>query len=711
MAKVFFVFGIHNHQPVGNFDFVFEDAFNKSYSPFLNILQQHPKIRITMHYSGILFDWLLNNHPEYINRLAKMVNSGQIEMMTGAFYEPILMTIPDRDKIGQILKLTETVKQHTKYNPTGFWLAERVWEPHLPKVLRAAGIEYTIVDDVHFKYAGLEEEKLTGYYITEEQGATLKIFPICEKLRYTIPFQSPEATLDHLREIAANGKNRVGIFADDGEKFGIWPDTYDHVFKNNWLEQFFTAIENAGDWVEMIHFGELIERLPPLGRIYLPTASYREMMEWALPFQANRELEDFEQQLENLNLSEKYGIYVRGGFWRNFLVKYPESNRMQKKMLYVSQKIEDQKDSLSEQKKQEALDHLWAGQCNCSYWHGVFGGLYLTHLRHAIYQNLIKAEIVLEENRVRKNPEFTILDLTGNGMDDIIVESSNLNIYIDPYLGGNIFEIDFKPAAVNLLDTMTRREEGYHRKLLGKMNSDTKNQKVSSIHDLVIAKENDLHEHLKYDWYSRNALIDHFLAPDTTLQSFADSQYREVGDFINTPYEYEIAREEKSVRIHLYRDGFVLINKEKLPFRVSKQIVISENSGTLGIEYKIRNLSSKNAKIRFGVEWNIGLLAGDSPDRYYEIPGKNLIEKHLASKGELAEITNFSLVDLWQNLRISFLFDQPASIWRFPIETVSLSEAGFERIYQNSTILSFWQFLINSEEEKVFSFKYEIKNS
>ena len=632
MAKVYFAFGIHNHQPVGNFDFVFEDAYNKSYLPFLNILEAHPKIRMTLHYSGILFDWLSNFHPEYIERLVKMVSSDQIEIMTGAFYEPILMTIPDRDKIGQILKLTKTVKQLTNYDATGFWLAERVWEPHLPKVLREAKIEYTIVDDAHFKYAGLKEEQLCGYYITEEQGFTLKIFPISEKLRYTIPFQNPEVTLDYFREIAANGKNQIAVFADDGEKFGVWPGTYDHVFTENWLEHFFTAIENAGDWLEMIHFKEAINRIPPKGRIYLPAASYREMMEWALPFQANRELEDFEKKLQDLNLYERYGMYVRGGFWRNFLVKYPESNRMYKKMLYVSKKIEENDVTLPAHKKQLALDHLWAGQCNCPYWHGVFGGLYLPHLRHAIYQNLIKAEKVLDENNARKKTAVSVFDLTGNGMEDIVVESRKFNIYIDPYSGGNIFELDFKPAAVNLIDTMTRREEGYHRKLIEDSRSDEKNQEVASIHDLIISKESDLHEHLKYDWYHRNALVDHFLAPGTTLELFADSQYSEIGDFVNQPYECEINKEKEFTEIHLYRDGSILIDKCKLPLRVSKKIIIWDNSDSIRIEYRIRNLSAKNADLQFGVEWNIALLAGNSFDRYYEIPGVKLAEKHLASK-------------------------------------------------------------------------------
>ena len=53
MKKINIAFGIHNHQPVGNFDFVFEEAYNKSYLPFLELLEKHPRIRMAQHLNAI----------------------------------------------------------------------------------------------------------------------------------------------------------------------------------------------------------------------------------------------------------------------------------------------------------------------------------------------------------------------------------------------------------------------------------------------------------------------------------------------------------------------------------------------------------------------------------------------------------------------------------------------------------------------------------
>jgi len=712
LNKVTFVFGIHNHQPVGNFDFVFEDAYQRAYLPFLEVLEAHPKIRLAQHYSGILFEWILRHHPDYINRLRQLVERQQVEMMTGAYYEPILMTIPDRDQKGQILKLTKTIEQHTGYKAQGLWLAERVWEPHLPKPLREAGIIYTIVDDSHFKYAGLKENQLTGYYVTEEQGVPLNIFPISERLRYTIPFGEPEETLEYIQKVANLGENRIAIFADDGEKFGVWPTTYEHVFKRGWLDRFFQMLEENSDWIAMRHFSEVIAEIPPVGQVYLPTASYREMMEWALPAESNQELEDFQQKLKQLDLWEKYSIYVRGGFWRNFLVKYPESNQMHKKMLYVSNKVWKAAKRLPPEQNQKALDHLWAGQCNCPYWHGVFGGLYLPHLRHAIYQNLIQAETIVEKLISDKNNfiRTSVFDLTGNGKNDIVIETSCFNLYFEPHHGAQLFEWDYKPRAVNLLDTMTRRQEGYHRQLhrAVNVNSQAKNEKTASIHDLVLAKEDGLERYLNYDWYQRNALIDHFLANDAQLENFARCQYEEKGDFVNQPYAFKIHKKNTQHVLEFERLGRVWDNDKCISIGLRKKIVVNANSNLIEIHYEIQNQGNVTAKLNFGIEWNFGLLGGHSPDRYYEIPGIKLAENYLASTGEIPEVGTLWIKDHWLKLAVKLTFSPQATLWRFPIETVSLSEGGFERVYQNSTVLPHWQFILKPGEYKQFKINNQV---
>ena len=93
---------LHNHQPIGNFDGVFEQAYQDSYLPFLDVFEPYRDLRISLHTSGPLMEWLDQTHGEYLDRLAGLVAAGRLEIVGGAFYEPILTMIPSRDRVGQI---------------------------------------------------------------------------------------------------------------------------------------------------------------------------------------------------------------------------------------------------------------------------------------------------------------------------------------------------------------------------------------------------------------------------------------------------------------------------------------------------------------------------------------------------------------------------------------------------------------------------------
>jgi alpha-amylase/alpha-mannosidase (GH57 family) len=258
MPKVQFILAIHNHQPVGNFEFVAEDAYQKSYLPFMQTLERHRSIKITLHYTGILYHFFEKKHPEFIDLLKQLVHEGRAEILSGGFYEPILAVLPDEDKVGQIRTLSGYIRRKLGYDARGMWLAERVWEPHLPKFIAEAGINHVVVDDFHFKMAGLRDDELDGYYLTEEQNSLIRIFPGNEKLRYLIPFHRPEETIELLSGLRSTERNRLVVMADDGEKFGIWPETYHTVYEEGWLERFFTLLEQNGEWLETTTFAEYL---------------------------------------------------------------------------------------------------------------------------------------------------------------------------------------------------------------------------------------------------------------------------------------------------------------------------------------------------------------------------------------------------------------------------------------------------------------------
>ena len=701
MKKLYFAFGIHCHQPVGNFDFVFDEAYHKSYQPFLDIIEKYPEFKINIHYTGILLDWIQRHYPEHIRQLGRLVQRGQAEMMSGGFYEPILSVIPREDGLGQIRMLSDWVRRHLHYSPRGMWLAERVWEPTLPSIMADADMEYTVIDDAHFKYSGLQSEDLLGYYLTEDNGKPVRIFPISQKLRYTIPFQDPEVTLDYFREIASEDAPRLIVFADDGEKFGVWPGTYDHVYKHGWLDRFFRLILENRDWIELVHFSEALQRIKPLGRVYLPTASYAEMMHWALLPDAFEKYEDFENYLKQQQVYEEYAVFVRGGFWRNFLAKYPESNQMHKKMLMLSRRAHQLKQEHPEDARiEQALDHIWAGQCNCPYWHGVFGGLYLGHIRHAMYQNFLMAEKLLREvEGTASGVRLRKTDYNLDGFPELLIETPQMNVYLEPEQGGRITELDFLPSNFNILNTMTRRKEGYHRKLVEAATAAHQaNNGVASIHDMVVAKEEGLEKLLNYDHYERKSLIDHILLPGTALEDFQQVKYDRIARFTNLPYRVlEEEVQEAAVRVVLAATDTVQVEGQAIPVEIRKSLQAVGKEAELVANYQVIPRESRAVTVLFGVEFNFALLAGYAEDRYYFSRQQEIEPRNLASRGELSDVQHIGLADEYSNLKIELESERPATIWRFPIETISLSEAGFERVYQSSTVVFLYRIELNRE--------------
>lgn len=712
MKKVNFLFGIHNHQPVGNFEGVFKDCFQKSYLPFIEILERHPGIRISLHYSGPLLEWIEKNEPVFLDRIKALVEKGQVEMLGGGFYEPIFSILPERDVMGQIEMLTEYTEKKFGYRPKGVWLAERVWDPSLPKVMAQKGIKYTILDDTHFFYAGLEEKEVFGYYVTEKEGYTVSVFPINKFLRDAIPFKIPEETIRYFKELLQE-RDEVGItFADDGEKFGVWPGTHQWVYKEKWLENFFSLLEENSSWINMVTFSEYLERYPSKGRIYLPTASYEEMAEWALPVQAAIKMEDMLENLNRLELREKYRTYIRGGIWNNFLVKYPESNLMHKKMLSVSDKVNKITDTRIQAL---ARRELYRGQSNCAYWHGLFGGIYLNYLRHGVYYHLLKAEKICSD-AVHKNDKWLTvekIDYDKDNQEEILVSNAKMNAYFDPDYGGSLFELDYLPKSFCLSNTLARREESYHRKLIAgngtKASSNHEGQPLS-IHNIVKTKEEGLEKHLFRDWYERRSFLDHFFGPETSLENVSKCQYAELGDFVNQPYVVEKINQGKGKKttIVLKREGRIFHNQTHQRVNVEKAFTFCPDDSSIEVEYCIENCTEGKASLWFGVEFNLTLLAGEDEKRYYHYPCNGLGDRRMISQGTLKEVETFGMVDEWSGFKLTFSFDQPPDLWRFPIKTVSQSEDGFESTYQGSVILPNWK--LDLKKRCTLKFKLQIED-
>ena len=210
-----------------------------------------------------------------------------------------------------------------------------------------------------------------------------------------------------------------------------------------------------------------------------------------------------------------------------------------------------------------------------------------------------------------------------------------------------------------------------------------------SIHELVASKETGLSRYLRYDAYERRSSLVHLLAQDVRPEAFAEGQFDEVGDFVDRPFEVvELA----PGRLVVAREGSVSRGSGEAAQAVQVEKRLSLGGGrrdpVLGQEVIVRNRSAEPLSLRVGVEWSLMLLGGGgNPAAFHEVGGQRTPHD---STGSATATGHFSAGNTDVGVMVSTKLSPPGDVWWSPIETVSNSEGGFERIYQGSSVLVSW---------------------
>jgi len=688
---------LHAHQPTGNLQEVFEEAHDACYRPILDAFERFPRVRLALHVSGPLLEWIEAQRPETIALAASLVSRGQVEILGGGWQEPILTVLPPHDALGQLRMMRYECARLFGALPAGMWLAERVWEPELPALLSDAGYRYTFVDDTHLRYAGVLDEHVTGYHITEKHGKTVAVLPISKALRYAIPFRPPAETV----RILSARPGELWTYGDDAEKFGLWPGTREWVWEKGWLEGFLERLsrEQEEGTLETVLPSGALRSCAPAGRVYIPTASYREMGEWSLPARAASRLRSLRTALEEHGLEAESEPFVRGGCWSGFLAKYPEANWLHKRMLRVSAKVAgaERRDRRTvgglTPAVEEARRDLYRSQTNCAYWHGLFGGLYLPHLRRALWLHLLRAENAVDP--VDEGIRLTRTDLDCDGSEEILVETKRMTLAVAPAAGGCLAEIVDRRACLDLTDVLARRPELYHeREEPGAANE---GEAIDTIHSLKKELSEEMKARLAYDALPRRAFQEALLPPDAEIAALEDGRITPLLDLASLEWT-ETSVEERTDALHVSLER----RQELAPgtLTVSKRYVVHGDGARLTVHFTLDWDGPEPLEAVLATSVNVNLLAGDAPDRYYELrdPATPLDdgERRLSSRGVWERTASVSLVDEHERVRVDLDCSPVCTLLRHPVETVSQTESGYQLTYQGSCLVLAWPLKLES---------------
>ncbi|RKY41601.1 MAG: hypothetical protein DRP85_05750 [Candidatus Makaraimicrobium thalassicum] len=659
MREAKFAMAFHCCQPVFNFEREIERAYKKAYSPLLRLLGEFPGIKASFHYPGSMLEWFERRHPDHIERMKKLVRRDQIELMGGGCFDPVMPLIPERDRQEQLRMNEEIVTRIFGVRPRGAWIGERVWEPGLADTLAAAGVGYTIVDDHHMRRGGVKAERIFSPCLTRGKNSSIIVFPSLMKLRYSMPFRPPEATLDYIK--GAADKRSGGIpcffFADDGEKFGLWPHTHWLVYTRGWLRDFFLLLEENAAWLRTATYSEVMDTVPAEEVGEIPESSYAEMMEWS------------------------------GGSFKNFLKKYPEAGRMHRRMISVSDMVgklgPENGCAAAAGRIQAAKKELFMAQTGCAYWHGTFGGLYLPHLRSGVYTHLIKAQKLVETAQRSKDRRVRAVERelvsSGGGTDtyrETVIGNELVDVFVKSSAGGRVTELDYKPLNVNLGNTMSRVREDYHKKLGRDYSARVRQARTTiarggfaDIHDALGVGERGLRRILFYDDYQRDSFLTHVFRGREPWKDMRKCR-ASFDSFLKGEYASHTGTDGEFITHTLSRRDSVL-SRGGGPFEleVIKKVTVG-SSPAVGFSHRIVRHSGGPGPLRYAVEFNFLIW-----------------DRAVISRPRLARTDRFSLKDRYSGIGLDFFLNREFTVFMYPVYTVNETESGLKKTFQGVSAL------------------------
>jgi hypothetical protein len=673
---------LHFHQPVGNFDTVFREAIDRSYAPLLDHFERHPGVRAGFHFSGCLLEWLEAHDRGLLDRALALVARGQVEPLGGGFYEPILPAIPRADALDQIERLAAWWEKRAGRRPQGAWIAERVWEPALAEILAEAGVRYTILDDQHLRFAGLLDERFTGIFATERAGRGVAFFPSDSALRYLIPFRPIATVREHLeaaaRAFAEPGavEGPVLTYGDDAEKFGLWPETHAWVYGEKWLEQFMTLLEEPDGPARGVQPADVLASKPGARKVYVPNASYTEMLEWALPAASVAAYGRARDAASERAGREAARAFVRGSLWDMFLARYPEADQLHKHVLWSSRRARALEASALD--RGPALTAALRAECNCAYWHGLFGGIYYSHLRHGLYHSVLEADALLAK---RPAPAALRIDLDGDLEDEVVLRAGRLQAFFRPSDAGTLVELDDLETRFNVTNVLSRFRESYHEGADLTHGGEGEGA-VSSPHEQKVGiAQGDL-EGRAFDTLPLRSLRDFTAAAPPSPEAL--SRFEGMTLLAGRPRSWEMTARGFRQQVETVETAF------------DREVSLDEE-GALHVRWHVKRAPAGGV---FGTLLTLTLLTPKDADRRRVIvpagrgPGRpQPIEDDPGDAASVADAARLVLEDRVFGFALDVRADPPvAQLTAVPIETLQRAEVRYEKAYQGTLFALCWRF-------------------
>jgi 4-alpha-glucanotransferase len=730
------VLGFDISHPPGMPRSTLKRAWEQAYSPLLRELEERTTAVVSLRMSGVVLDFLENEHPEGIDLLRRLVERGQVEIVGGAYYDAVLSALPERDAVGQLRLCARRWKHLVGAEPTGACLAYGAWDPSLPRVLARGGLRYVVMDASALQLAGVDSDSIDGHYMTEREGATVAVFPNYCGEDPVNPGMEPARVLGLLRRYSMRQRRNV-VWMLDARELGVRPGSAELCWgrAGGWLPRLLGRFASQDHWLKLASFSSLLQRYRSSGRVYLPATMDPTLQAAAtIPPHTRCQRPGTAARLSKRDDRRAPPTLP----WEAFLGRYEEANRLHKRMLVTSREVArlashvraaGRRPGASSLARglERALLWLYQAQAAAAYTHDPWGGMHVGRLRHRAYAALLRAE--QQVRRMMGESGRLILeriDTDCDGREELVVTTPYLRGVLDPARGGALTQLDLLEVGANVLNTLTRRCERVHAVIDAgdDLPSLVASSAVSaagvaavftsvahSQPDDEITEETPLEadlspairaRQLAVDAHTRATFVDHFLDPQASLHNLHRGQFPEAGDFLDSDYKIMRAEprpEEGRVSVHLARDGSVQEGDVVRLVRVAKRFEFPRGEAGVDLSYEISNRSPDTVESRFAVEINLNLDSNREGSGFLALGDRTVA---LTKPARLEDVSRIRWGDLRRGLQLRLLLGMPAEVWHYPVETLSDGLEGPQLLYQGLCLVIVWPLRLWGLERCVF---------
>lgn len=692
-----------------------DQRFENAVEPVIRALETCDRLSLVVHIAGRLLEHAVAHRPSLLGRISALSQQGRLELLGGAFFSPVLGSIPERDAVGQVRFMANWLKRNLNASQQGAWLSLRAWDPTLPGVLSQAGVKYTLVDDAHFFGAGLRPGLVHGHFVNHRAGNSVSVFPIDRRLTKVLQFASMRRAQEILE--AANQEHQSA-----GEQVGVVAFDGDTLVESGRLHEMLELFSDQSHWLKTITLARAFETFPTRGPVNLLTGADPDLAEWACTAEARERRRYLQFRLDEAHVWGMVQHHVDRVLFDNFLIKYSEANHLHKRMLATSEMIDrlrkilsdrqiakrvSKTDSQARKVLERACDALWRAQSHAVYWHKGKGhaGVYDPVLRIATTRRLMQAQRMAEKalGDPAKGGWYGVgRDYDSDGNPEALVMTADLSAVVHAAEGGTLWELDLRRKQIPLHTALSPMEEPYDDELVGNEvvlvdatlpRSEGRRSMPKTSPGGPPRRNREL-ERRRVDRVRRGAFQDHILGPETTLETYAHRQFRDLGDFADGRFKLARVSEPEMPDspygvVQVVRSGVAKDVGRTMLLRINKEFHFDLQRPRMIVKHSIVNRSRDTVTLWHGLEWTFGLPSGEELNLWATAFEGNEERTYQLVDGaqDLGTVTWLEIKDTETDLAIVIATPDPVRAWWTPVTSVFETEDGWQETVQGQTLL------------------------